>query len=450
MVSKVMKKSAAGYPVKRRNNKWHKWAVVTACVVLALVLTLLIPSLGFRKSPGAVQKVIYPKAYAIDDYDAEREVREQNPVADSFLAALANISYKTGSVILANAGRNINYSPLSLYYALSLAASGARNETEAELLALLGVADTAALSQQCGNLYRLLYRDNEIGRLKIANSLWLDDEVNGVRVEFKKSFVQNAVENFYASVHRVNFAGAEAGKAMAAWVADNTNGRLLPDFETDPQQILSILNTIYFYDQWIDRFDESNTAEDVFYLADGGKVKCDFMHQTLVRYYALGDGFTRSGLGLKNRSRMVFILPNEGISPADLLSSPEKMREVFNGGEEIWGEVVWKVPKFSFKSNLLLTDVISNLGVSSAFTPEADFGGITDQPAFITNIRQDTQITIDEKGVEASAFTLIDYAGSALPEGRVKMNLDRPFIYGITAENGSLLFVGICENPAAQ
>ena len=114
------------------------------------------------------------------------------------------------------------------------------------------------------------------------------------------------------------------------------------------------------------------------------------------------------------------------------------------------GEVVWKVPKFSFKSNLLLTDIISNLGASSAFSPEADFCGITDQTAFITSIRRDTQIAIDEVGVEASAFTLIDYAGSALPEGRVKMNLDRPFIYGITAENGSLLFVGICENPAAQ
>ena len=73
--------------------------------------------------------------------------------------------------------------------------------------------------------------------------------------------------------------------------------------------------------------------------------------------------------------------------------------------------------------------------------------GITDQMAYINEIQQQTHISIDEEGVEASAFTQIDYVGSATSEGRVDMILDRPFIYGITASNGSLLFIGICMNP---
>ena len=58
-----------------------------------------------------------------------------------------------------------------------------------------------------------------------------------------------------------------------------------------------------------------------------------------------------------------------------------------------------------FGSKLSLTDTLKNLGVNSAFTTDADFSGITDQMAFITDVLQETHIAIDEDGVEASAFT---------------------------------------------
>ena len=69
--------------------------------------------------------------------------------------------------------------------------------------------------------------------------------------------------------------------------------------------------------------------------------------------------------------------------------------------------------------------------------------------AFISGINQETHIAIDENGVEASAFTQIDYAGAAMPEGRAEMILNRPFIYAVTTSNGMILFVGICNNPVA-
>ena len=130
------------------------------------------------------------------------------------------------------------------------------------------------------------------------------------------------------------------------------------------------------------------------------------------------------------------------------MATPEKMKQAFEGGEGFFGEVVWKIPRFSFGSKLSLTDTLKNLGVNSAFTTDADFSGITDQMAFITDVLQETHIAIDEDGVEASAFTQINYIGAALPEGRAEMILDRPFIYGITAQDGTLLFVGVCENPS--
>lgn len=435
---------------KKKSRMLYKWITIAACAALVLGIGLLIK--GGRNDShrlGIVKEVIYPKAYAFDDSDTRQEIRKQNPVEQSFLDAMKAFSYKTSSLILTDAGKNMNYSPVSLYYALALATSGARGDTQAELIELLGVADAETLTEQCGNLYRLLYCDNKIGKLKIANSIWMDDDFNGVPIEFKRDFVKQAAENFYASSYSVDFSGSKAGKAMADWISTNTNNTLSPTFEADPEQILSILNTVYFYDQWVDRFDKRKTAKDTFFLSDGSEVETDFMNQTYgSANFIKGEGFTRAGIGLKNNGRMVFILPEEGVSPYDLLSSPEKMRETFEGGEIHNGEVVWKIPKFSFESKLEVTDVLKSIGVSSAFADDADFTGITDHMAFITGVRQETHIAIDEIGVEASAFTQIMYAGAALPEGRADMILDRPFVYGITAQNGSLLFVGICENPA--
>ncbi|MDW2800895.1 serpin family protein [Clostridium boliviensis] len=434
--------------LRKKSTTLRRWMAVAACAILVIIGTVYFRGESRNPHSESILDVVYPNAFAFEDDDTRRKVREENPVVDNFIAAINDFSYKTGALVLTDEGKNINYSPLSLYYALSIAASGAKSETETQLLDLLGIGNIQELSAQSGNLYRLLYRDNEIGKLKIANSIWLDDDVNDEAILFKDDFVKGSAENFYASSQRVDFASEETGKAMADWISSNTNGTLSPKIETDPDQILTILNTVYFYDQWINRFNKNKTAEDVFYLSNGSEVKSDFMNQTFGSAgFTKGKGYTRAGLSLKNAGQMIFILPDEGVSPYDLITSAEQMKEVFEGGESFNGEVVWKIPKFSFSSKLSMTDLLKELGVKSAFTPDADFTGITDHMAYITGILQETRISIDEDGVEASAFTQINYAGCAMPQGRVDMILNRSFIYGITAQNGSLLFVGVCENP---
>lgn len=435
--------------MKKQNIKGNKGVVTAASVILILAIGFLFSRVNNDNSDtGAILNVVYPVAYAFED-DRQWDIREENPVDDSFISAINNFSYKTSSLILHDTGENTNYSPISLYYALALATTGAENETDAELLSLLGVTDSQELAEQSGNLYRTLYKDNEIGKLKIANSIWLDDDMKGEKIEFKEDFVRQAAENFYASSHSVDFTNSETGKLMAKWVSDNTNGTISPTIEADANQILSILSTIYFYDEWINRFDKDKTKEDGFYLSNGNEVKTDFMNQTFgSARFSKGDGFVRASLALKNAGKMIFILPDEGISPYELITSPQGMKQTFEGGENFNGEVAWKIPKFSFESKLKLNNILKILGVNSAFTADADFSGITENMAYITDVQQETHIAIDENGVEAAAFTQIDYAGAALPEDRADMILDRPFIYGITAENGSLLFVGICENPA--
>ena len=59
-------------------------------------------------------------------------------------------------------------------------------------------------------------------------------------------------------------------------------------------------------------------------------------------------------------------------------------------------------------------------------------------------------MAIDENGVEASAFTEIGMAGSALPVDRAEMILDRPFIFTITDRNGVVMFMGVINDPTQK
>ncbi len=407
----------------------------------------------------------YPDGIASGDYEALSKYRNMNRVSTGGCDALTAFSYNTASPTLSTVEVNGCYSPLSLYYALALAGTGSHGQTQKEIMSLLGSSDTAQLSQDMGNLYRLLYSDNEITKLKIANSLWLDKEYQGVPVEYKDAFIKNAASMFYASLFTVDFASEDAGPAMAKWISEETNGTLTPEFRPDPEQIMSILNTVYFKDEWVDKFEEQETKPDIFYTAESADVTCDFMNMVNGSHaFVRGDGFLRSDLALKSGAKMVFVLPDEGVSVESLVSDPARLKEVLEGGQFTNGKVTWKIPKFSYESDYDLVDMLKTLGLSSAFTSDADFTGISDQEAFISSVTQQTHIAIDENGVEASAFTLIEYATAAMPVDEAEMILDRPFLYAIYSPSvttvieagsteeiadGRLLFVGICGNPAA-
>ena len=428
--------------IRKRKSVIYKLLPIAACLIIAVGFILFNQG-DTPHFEGALMDVIFPKAFAFDDHDARREMRENNPVDDSFIDAVNNFSYETASKLLTDNKNNINYSPVSMYYALALAATGAKGDTRNEMLDILGVGDTATLSTQSRYLYNRLYRDNNIIKSRINNSLWLNKTEN-----FNEGFVNNAASNFYTHVFNEDFSKAETSEKMSEWVALNTGNTINPDIQISSQQIMSIFNTIYFSSQWTDEFDKNKTEEDAFYLADGKTVNVDYLNSRYDSYrYVVGDNYISSSLALKDGASMFFVLPDEGVSPRDLLSSAEDINAIINNENAFAGEVTWQIPKFDFNSNIKVSETLKQLGVTSAFDESADFSGITDGIAYIDDILQETHIAVDEKGVTASAFTQIDYTGAMRPEGRADMILNRPFIFGIQ-HSGTLLFIGICDNPA--
>lgn len=423
--------------------------------LLALTLTGCGIASGLGKASGgreykSISQVKEPQKIDYEDWEAKWKVREENPVSEEFIGAVSDFSYGTAAWLFGQTKdlENRNYSPLSLYYALALTAQGAGNETEEEFLALLGMEDKQTLALECGRLFRRLYMDNEVGKLKLADSLWMRQGES-----FERDFIRTAEDDFYASLFQVDFGDSGAGKVMGQWVAEQTGGLLAPEFQTSPEDILAIINTIYLCDEWSERFIEDFNTEDSFTRASGEEITCEYMNREMdSQVYYKGDGYAGTALHLKNAGSMVLILPEDGVDIQELLTE-EKLKEMFQNREGAFGTVRLSLPKFRFQDGGDMMPMLKQMGLLDAFDSQrADFSDMTQKSVFVSLVNQETCIGINESGVEAAAYTVVMMTEGAAPEEPeiYELNFNRPFLFGIISDMGVPLFLGICENPLQE
>lgn len=404
---------------------------------------------------------------SLDDYDAWRGLLEENQCTEEFNQALLAFSYESASRVLAGEEGNGNFSPLSLYYALALARSGARGDTAGELSGVLGMEDGEALARECGKLYRQMYYEEQRlkeeyqeygGRdfqstIRLRNSLWLSSAF-----PFLSSYQEGAAKNFYASLHSVDFTQPEAGEAMGQWISDQTNGVLAPSLLVDPRTALSIINTLYFYGSWESKFPQERTEAGEFTLADKTTVACRMMNrEEEFGFFYRGDGCTLSSLYTNNNCRMVVLLPDRDRTVQEFFASKDELAKSLGSAAKAdgdgWesGKVIWKLPKFSFGSSYDLMESLQKMGLQKMFDEEnADFSGISAESLWVSQVIQESHIGIDEEGIEGAAYTMLAVCGAGMPveKEEIEMFCDRPFIYGIQdMHSGAWLFIGVCQNP---
>jgi len=406
----------------------------------------------------------YPKEPRFEDYfdeNGEGDWDTYMAAEDEYLAALqklgkGRLDQESAAPVLAFANRTLGrifadsenrvYSPISLYAALSMLTEMTAGETKQQVMELLGAADSETLRQTVRDLWMSVYLDDGRSVCRLANGAFLRENA-----DVKQEAVDALVDWYYASTYRVPMGTAEADKAIAGWLNQNTGGLLsqeTQEIQTEVDNLLRLYNTIYYKSSWRDAFESSRTREDVFTAANGAKQKTDFMHRTESGSYRKGDGYTAAPRSL-NYGRMVFVLPDEGVTPESLLQRQGFLAGLT--GDYNAAELVWSVPKFDVKSSTELNEMLQSLGVTDAFDmAEADFTPLTDNGAFLSSAMQAARVKIDEEGVEAAAYTEIVCADSAMMEvpPTVEMDLDRPFLFVIFDNSNVPLFVGTVNTMA--
>ena len=376
---------------------------------------------------------------ADDEYLAALQELGKGRLDQESAAPVLAFADRTAGAIFADSENRV-YSPISLYAALAMLTEVTDGGTKQQVMELLAADDAESLRQQIKDLWIGVYTDDDQSVCRLANGAFLRENA-----DVNQEKVETLADWHFASTYRVPMGTEEADKAIASWLNQNTGGLLSQEtgnIRTDGNDLLRLYNTIYYKSGWSDAFVSSRTKQDVFTAADGTAQKVDFMHRTESGSYLRGEGYTAAPRSL-NYGRMVFVLPDEGVTPESLLQRQGFLAELT--GDYNAAELVWSVPKFDVKSSTELNEVLQALGMTEAFDwTKADFTPLTGNGAFLSSAMQAARVKIDEEGVEAAAYTELVCADSAMMEvpPTVEMDLDRPFLFVIFDYNNIPLFVG--------
>ncbi len=363
---------------------------------------------------------------------------------DKFVKPAADFSVKLFQQSI-DKDANSMVSPLSVMLALSMTANGAKNNTLAEMEKTLGGENSISeLNKYLLSLSESLESDDNKAKFSIANSIWFKDENFNVDPEF----LETNSQYYDASLYKLKF-DDKAKTAINSWVDEKTFGMIdkIID-EINPDAVMYLINAIAFDAEWRNIYQENQINDGDFTDYKGNKKTVKMMSGSEYSYIDDGKatGFIKPYAG--DEFSFVALLPNEGTSIDDYISSMTGDGFVTAVSSAEQTKVITKLPKFKYEYGLSLNDALSALGINDAFDPEnADFtalGTVEGENIFINNVIHKTYIEVDERGTRAGAVTAVEMnATSALVEEPKSVILDRPFVYAIVDNETSLpIFIG--------
>ena len=147
---------------------------------------------------------------------------------------------------------------------------------------------------------------------------------------------------------------------------------------------------------------------------------------------------------------MVVLLPKEpaGIGPLEKSLTAENLAKWLGAIRK--REVIVSIPKFKMTSKFGLNDMLRSLGMTDAFSDNADFTGMTSRrELFISAVIHQAYVDVNEEGTEAAAATGVTMKVlSAGPNQTPVFRADHPFLFLIRDKtSGSILFLGRVMNP---
>ena len=245
---------------------------------------------------------------------------------------------------------------------------------------------------------------NEDVTVKSANSLWISDNFS-----IRNRYVSLLEKDFDAFVTTQNFSDPATVQAINNWCGEHTAGKInhILD-ELSPNDVMVLINALYFNAPWLKEFDSEGTADAVFHGVTEDK-EVPMMYSKDYYEYAEYQGCQLIRLPYAGgRYSMTVVLPPYGWGIDAIL--PYVNGTSYKGAMQMLSrqEVIFKMPKFKLETSLILDKALKKMGIETAYTPAADFKGISAMgPLSLGTVKQKCYIDVTEKGTEAAAVTSV-------------------------------------------
>ena len=428
--------------------------LLSACGKEALMPGQTVSAAQKLAAPQYPEMAPYPNERSVDfdqAYDAWREsLRAQRRDRDLSAELEAHFSKTIPAVLAGEQGKNVLCSPVNLYMALAMLAELTGGESREQVLALLDSSDVETLRQQASDVWNVTYRADGAVTRTLGSALFLDDDL-----DFRQDTMDVLARDYYASSYKGQMGSEGMNQAFRNWLNENT-GNLLTDqidqLELTPEILLALATTVHFQAKWHHEFLPENTVDGIFH-SPNGDVDASMMRSDGFDTYYWGDKFSAVAKRFEEGA-MWFLLPDEGVTPEELLQDEQAMAFLLNRGtlseNNTYLRIHLTVPRFDVSAQLGLNDTLRGLGITNVFDPAlADFTPVSEsQQLALSRVLHGARVKVDEQGCEGAAYTAMLFAGSARPpEEEVWFTLDRPFLFCVTGAQELPLFVGIVNQP---
>ncbi len=333
---------------------------------------------------------------------------------------------------LAGEPGNLALSPHSVAVALDLASYGARGRTREEIEAVVGGAGSPV---EGGEWVELSSANRLFGQEGLA---WQPD--------------------LQELLTLVDYAETEAARAVINdWTSEQTHERIpeiVPDGVLDDETLLVLVNALYLKAAWEDPFRESATADADFHLADDTVVQVPTMLGYVGAQVGAGEGWRSARLPYVGGTlAMTVVLPEPGrVADVEALVADRDWSAVLEVAS--YERLELRLPRFTVRAGARLRELLTALGMPTAFTDDADFSGLTvDADLKISEVLHEAFVAVDELGTEAAAATaVVMQRAGGMPQPPVPFVVDRPFLFvihttGDGVATGAPLFVGRMVDP---
>lgn len=344
---------------------------------------------------------------------------------------------------------NACWSPYSVASALGLVALGANGLTRDELAVLL-------LGEKSGDLRalgRLLTKaatleagsHDEEPVLAVANTLWVD-----ALVDVRPSYVDELRAWPSGSVRPAPFnkAPIEARDLINTEVKEITRGlipELVPPGTIRTDTVAALINALYLKCAWRNKFAEGATRPRPFH-SPGGTVEVPTMELSERLGYSAVNGWQVVSLPTVGTVRAVVLLPDADLATAEPTLDAGSLATLLAAPRPT--QVNLQLPKLDVKRRVELTSALTQLGVETMFTDDADLSGINPHLA-VQAVLHESVLRVDEEGFEGAAATAVMFRTvSMIMDEPVTVAVDRPFLLLIQhAETGVIYFVARVNEP---
>lgn len=342
--------------------------------------------------------------------------------------------------------KNLFLSPLSVSMAIGMTSNGSNGQTLTDIRQAMNF--NGFTEDQVNSYYHKLITElpalDPKATLKIANSIWYRTGFTPI-----PAFLQTNSSNYNAQVQGVDFKLAATKDQINKWVSDQTNSKITKIVDQIPGDVVMyLINAIYFKSSWKNRFDVAKTQKADFHNASGSTIQADFMNSDTHYNVAVTNDATVVELPYANeRYSMVLVSPKGATTVKDYVTGLDsaKWRSLTANLQDTRSFIA--LPKFKFSYEIKLNNILSTLGMASAFSTKADFtrinaaGGLS-----ITEVKHKTYVDVNEEGTEAAAVTSVSVGLTAVQEFSYKF--DHPFIFAIREmKTGLILFTGVVNDP---